>query len=82
VALTGVLSESCRLYNAALQERSEAYKRERKRNSYYDQTKQLTEIRAAEDISIENVSCARDALRRVDKAFKAFFRRCSAVRRA
>jgi putative transposase len=75
VSLAGILSEACRLYNAALQERWEAYKRERKSISYYDQTKQLTEIRAANDIGIANSTCARDALRRVDRAFKAFFRR-------
>ena len=42
------LSEACRLYNAALQERIEAYARHRKSITYYDQAAQLTEIRVAE----------------------------------
>ena len=43
------LSEACRLYNAALQERIEAYATQRKSINYYDQAAQLTEIRAAGD---------------------------------
>ena len=40
------LSEACRFYNAALQERIEAYAKHRKSINYYDQAAQLTEIRA------------------------------------
>lgn len=53
-ALTGQLSEACRLYNAALQERIEAYARHRKSINYYDQAAQLTEIRATGDFGLPN----------------------------
>jgi hypothetical protein len=39
------LSEACRLYNAALQERRDAYRTHRKSLNYYDQANQLKEIR-------------------------------------
>jgi len=74
-ALTFHLAEACRLYNAALQERRDAYEIERKSISFYDQSKQLKDIRAAGDIGIANFTCARDALQRADRAFAAFFRR-------
>jgi len=75
--LRGQLSEACRLYNAALQERREAYKFHGKSLNYYDQANQLKEIREAGDLSLPNYHCAQDVLKRIDKAFKAFFRRCT-----
>lgn len=72
------LSEACRLYNAAVQERTEAWKLERKNILLYDQMRQLTEIRASGDIDIASCKAARDPLKRVDKAFRAFFRRVKA----
>ena len=74
-ALTVQLSEACRLYNAALQERIEAYATHRKSINYYDQAAQLTEIRKAGHLDLPNCHCAQDVLRRLDKAFKAFFQR-------
>lgn len=74
-ALTVQLSEACRLYNAALQERIEAYATHRKSINYYDQAAQPTEIRKAGDLDLPNCHCAQDVLRRLDKAFKAFFQR-------
>ena len=73
--LSGQLSEASRFYNAALQERIEAYVRHRKSISYYDQAAQLTEIRKTGDLGLPNCHCAQDVLKRLDKAFKAFFRR-------
>jgi putative transposase len=73
--LTGQLAEACRLYNGALQERRDAYRLKSESLTYYDQAKQLKGIRAASDLSLENFSCCQDVLRRVDKNFKAFFRR-------
>jgi putative transposase len=73
--LRGQLSEACRLYNAALQERRDAYKSHRKSLNYYDQANQLKEIRAAGDLRLANYHCCQDVLKRVDKAFQAFFRR-------
>ena len=76
------LSEACCLYNAALQERIEAYARHRKSINYYDQAAQLTEIRAAGDLGLPNCHCAQEVLRRLDKAFKAFFERVKRKQKA
>jgi putative transposase len=73
--LSSQLSEACRLYNAALQERRDAWRLERKSIRLYDQTYQLKEIRAAGDLGLPIHDIAHDVLARVDKAFKAFFRR-------
>lgn len=80
--LDGQLAEACRLYNAALRERRDAYRVSGKSLNYYDQASQLKEIRAAGDLSLENFSCSQDVLRRVDKTFKAFFRRLKAGEKA
>jgi len=76
------LSEACRFYNAALQERVEAYATQRKSINYYDQAAQLTEIRAAGDLGLPNCHCAQEVLRRLDKAFKAFFERVKRKQKA
>ena len=73
--LDGQLAEACRLYNAALQERRDAYRICGQSLNYYHQAGQLKEIRAANDLGLENFSCCQDVLRRVDQTFKAFFRR-------
>lgn len=70
------LAEAQRLYNAALQERRDAYSIGHVSINYYDQANQLKEIRTNGDCALENFSCCQDVLRRVDKTFKAFFRRC------
>jgi putative transposase len=75
VALDGQLAEACNLYNAALQERRDAYRLSHTSINYYDQANQLKEIRANGDLALANFSCCQDVLRRVDKAFKAFFAR-------
>ena len=74
-ALRGQFSEACRLYNAALQERIAAYRTHRKSINYYHQAAQLTEIRKAGDLGLPNRHCAQDVLKRLEKAFKAFFQR-------
>ena len=68
------LGEACRLYNAALQERRDAWK-QRVSINYYTQANQLKEIRAAGDLGLANFSCCQDILRRVNKTYEAFFRR-------
>lgn len=73
--LNGQLAEACRLYNGALQERRDAYRLAGESLNYYSQANQLKEIRAAGDLGLENFSCCQDVLRRLDKNFKAFFRR-------
>ena len=64
------------LYNAALQERSEAWKKQRKSVSKYDQQAQLIAIRALRpDIDVP-VRAQRGVLSRAEKAFASFFKRC------
>jgi len=76
------LAEACRLYNAALQERRDAWRMARKSLSYYDQANQLKEIRAADDLGLANYSASQDVLRRVDKTFQAYFGRVKAGKKA
>ncbi len=77
-ALEGQLGEACRLYNAALQERRDAYQRGGLSLNYYDQANQLKDIRTAGHLGLANFSASQDVLRRGDKTFKAFFRRVKA----
>jgi len=74
-ALDHQLGEACRLYNGALQERRDAYQYAGISLSYYDQANQLKAIRAGDGCDLANFSGSQDVLRRVDKAFQAFFRR-------
>lgn len=75
IFLDGQLREACGLYNAGLQERRDAYRMCGKSLTYYDQANQLKEIRAEGWLDLANFSCCQDVLRRLDKTFKAFFRR-------
>lgn len=74
--LDSQLRAACDLYNAALQERRDAWKIARKSISYYAQSKQLPEIRAEGLTTLVNSTCGKQILRRVDQAFTAFFSRC------
>ena len=74
-ALTGQLREACSLYNAAKQERDDAWKTCRIAINYYDQANQLKELRSLGLTGLANYSCCQDVLRRVDKTYKAFFAR-------
>ena len=74
-ALQQQLRAGCQLYNAALQERRDAFKIAGKSINYYDQSNQLKEIRAEGLLGLANFSCCQDILRRVDKTYKAFFGR-------
>src|SRR2546430_5471719 len=65
------------LYNAALQERRDAWKVCRKSIHYYDQAKQLKPIREEGLLGLANFSCCQDVLRRLDKTFQAFLDRKS-----
>jgi len=74
--LDSQLRAACELYNAALQERRDAWKIARKSIGYYAQCKQLTEIRAEGLTALANATCGQQVLRRVDQTFAAFFARC------
>ena len=81
-ALDAQLGEACRLYNGALQERRDAWRQARRSVSYYEQANQLKAIRADGSLALANFSACQDVLRRVDKAFRAFFSRVKAGRKA
>lgn len=66
------LEHSRQLYNAALEERIDCYRKTGKGRSFYDQCRALTELRAAG--SPYSATMERGPLLAVDRAFKAFFR--------
>ncbi|NUH35558.1 transposase [Streptomyces samsunensis] len=81
VALGEMLRDHCSLYNGALQERRDAYRHvSRTSIKYGDQSAQLKEIRAfdPERQGRWSFSSQQATLRRLDKAFQAFFRRVKA----
>ena len=66
----------CELYNAALEERLDAWRKARKSISYFDQQNALQQIKADRPEFVELGSHAlQQTLRRLDLAFAAFFRR-------
>jgi putative transposase len=71
--------DCCReLYNAALSERKDAYKYAGKSISYYDQQNDLPEMKAEIREEYQDIAAhvLQDVLRRLEKAFQHFFRRC------
>lgn len=67
------------LYNGALEHRIGAWQKARKSITYNTQTVELTELRATDaEWAAIPVDVARSALRRLDRAFKSFFRRVKA----
>lgn len=76
VALAQCLDSHRELYNAALQERRDAWSHSKTRISYGDQSAQLTQIRTARvDQAVWSFSSQQATLRRLNKAFGGFFRR-------
>ena len=77
--LDQALGMLCDLGNAAIQERRDAWDSCRDRISFNDQSKSLTGLRQDDpNWKSLGVDVARSALRRVDAAFNAFYRRCKA----
>lgn len=72
-----MVEDHCTLYNAALQERRDAYRHPSKTSiRYSDQSAQLKEIRANDpDQKRWSFTSQQQTLRRLDTAFQAFFRR-------
>ena len=65
-----------RLYNAGLEQRINAYHQNKGRISCYDQINQLPELKAAfPEYSDVGSQVLQEVLERLDKAYKAFFRR-------
>ena len=79
-ALDALLRSHQQLYNAALEERISAWSKAGKSISYADQCKSLTLLRRElpEWRDAANCSSQQMTLRRLDKAFTAFFRRVKA----
>ena len=84
VALAACVNAHRELYNAALQERRDGWSHASKtRISYWEQSAQLTEMRAVRpDQAVWSFSSQQATLRRLNKAFAGFFRRVRAVQMA
>jgi putative transposase len=76
------LAEACRLYNAAVQERRDAWKMRKTAITYFTQCKQLRDIRFSGGLHLANYHACQDVLRRVERTFHAFFRRIKAGQKA
>ena len=79
-ALECVLESQRLLYNAALQERADAWRKAKVSITCYDQHKSLTLIRAddPDGYGAMPVRLSRATLQRLEEAFKGFFRRVRA----
>lgn len=75
--LSWTLDRARELYNAALSERRDAYTYAGKCISYYDQQNDLPEIKREIREEYQEIAAhvLQDVLRRLDRAFQAFFRR-------
>ena len=75
-ALRRICENQRQLYNAALQERIDCYRKTGKSRHFLDQCKALTELRADDPESRATaVNIQRWTLKRVDEAYQAFFDR-------
>src|ERR1700737_3653443 len=79
LALEAQLRFACQLYNAGLEQRRYAWRGQHRSVTLYEQFRELTHVRAA-SMGPANMNCSamRDPLRRLDRAFTAFFRRVKA----
>src|SRR6266487_522892 len=65
------------IYNAALEERREAWRRARRSVGLAEQCRELTEIRRLRpDVKALDRMSVEQTLHRLDRAFQAFYRRC------
>jgi putative transposase len=76
--LRAALDHTRDLYNAALAERIDCYRKTGAGRSWQDQYKELTELRADPAWALYPVTLQRWPLKQVDLAFSAFFRRLKA----
>jgi putative transposase len=78
-ALDAMLETHRRLYNSALKERREIYEAEGQPVPYAEQSGKLKEARKCDPyLARTNFSSTQATLRRLDRAFKSFFRRVKA----
>ena len=81
IALAACVEAHRELYNAALQERRDAWAHSKTRIYYGDQSAQLTEIRQVRpDMAVWSFSSQQATLRRLNKAFAGFFRRVNTAK--
>ena len=79
IALAACVESHRELYNAALQERRDAWAHSKTRIRYGDQSAQLTDIRSVRpDVAVWSFSSQQATLRRLAKSFGGFFRRVKA----
>jgi putative transposase len=70
------LGVACDLYNAALEQRRRMWRDHGRSIGFNEQSRQLTEARAElDELGRMNALAQHEVLRRVDRAFEAFFRR-------
>lgn len=82
-ALESILESQRQLYNAALEERVGAYRNARVTRTYFDQSKALTEWRQSDpEATALPANLQRATLKRLDEAYKGFFRRLKAGQKA
>ena len=75
--LEQLLALQCELYNAALEERIGAWSWERRSVGDIDQCRTLTELRSVRPEVLDcGVTVCRGTLKRLDEAFRGFYRRC------
>lgn len=77
-AMEFILQDNCETYNAALQERRDAWRLERKSITRLMQQAELTELRKDKAFAVLACDIQRDPLRRIERAFNDFYRRCRA----
>ena len=78
-ALEGIVESQRQLYNAALEERIGAYRLAGKTLTYFDQCKGLTEWRGSDPEARQlPANLQRATLKRLDEAYRGFFRRVRA----
>lgn len=76
---TRLLASHCEMYNAALQERRDAWRMNRVSVTYGQQSAQLRDIRAVRpDVACWSFTAQQQTLRRLNRSFDAFFRRVKA----
>lgn len=77
--LAKLLGACCEVYNAALQERRDAWKMAGKSVALFDQFNQIAALRGVrDDVLAWGIQPLRGALRRLDEAYAGFYRRCRA----
>jgi putative transposase len=76
----GLLADHCDLYNAALEERREAWRMRKASITYGTQSAQLKEIRAGDRVGQgkHSFTAQQQTLRRLAVVFQGFYDRCQA----